>query len=292
MKVKCQYCGYTYEMEEDKCPGCGAPNESSVAGTHIVKDPVTIEELQEWYQKRGLPPEDVTRFFIGKDYKGAKAFGIYRDTATGNVVVYKNKADGSRAVRYNGPDEAVAVREILLKLKETISQQKSANRNRQNQGNTGRSGGSYDGSSGRSRKKTKKGFHFSDVIGLSLFLFVMAGIFAMSKSPSRGYYTYHDNTYYNLSDNWYMYDAETNDWYRTEEPFESGENWKDYYDTSYKSESYDQYRFEDTEFYSDWEAQQSSHDSDDNDYDSDDDDYDWDSGDSWDSDAGDWDSDW
>ena len=291
MKVKCQYCGYTYEMEEDKCPGCGAPNESSVAGTHIVKDPVTIEELQEWYQKRGLPPEDVTRFFIGKDYKGAKAFGIYRDTATGNVVVYKNKADGSRAVRYNGPDEAVAVREILLKLKETISQQKSANRNRQNQGNTGRSGGSYDGSSGRSRKKSKKGFHFSDVIGLSLFLFVMAGIFAMSKSPSRGYYTYHDNTYYNLSDNWYMYDAETNDWYRTEEPFESGENWKDYYDTSYKSESYDQYRFEDTEFYSDWEAQQSSHDSD-NDYDSDDDDYDWDSGDSWDSDAGDWDSDW
>ncbi|MBQ3786651.1 MAG: hypothetical protein II799_05200 [Lachnospiraceae bacterium] len=292
MKVKCQYCGYTYEMEEDKCPGCGAPNESSVAGTHIVKDPVTIEELQEWYQKRGLPPEDVTRFFIGKDYKGAKAFGIYRDTATGNVVVYKNKADGSRAVRYNGPDEAVAVREILLKLKETISQQKSANRNRQNQGNTGRSGGSYDGSSGRSRKKSKKGFHFSDVIGLSLFLFVMAGIFAMSKSPSRGYYTYHDNTYYKLSDNWYMYDAEANDWYRTDEPFESGENWKDYYDTSYKSESYDQYRFEDTEFYSDWEAQQSSHDSDDNDYDSDDDDYDWDSGDSWDSDAGDWDSDW
>ncbi len=291
MKVKCQYCGYTYEMEEDKCPGCGAPNESSVAGTHIVKDPVTIEELQEWYQKRGLPPEDVTRFFIGKDYKGAKAFGIYRDTATGNVVVYKNKADGSRAVRYNGPDEAVAVREILLKLKETISQQKSANRNRQNQGNTGRSGGSYNGSSGRSRKKSKKSFHFLDVIGLGLFLFVMAGIFAMSKSPSRGYYTYHDNTYYNLSDNWYMYDAETNDWYRTEEPFESGENWKDYYDTSYKSESYDQYRFEDTEFYSDWEAQQSSHDSD-NDYDSDDDDYDWDSGDSWDSDGGDWDSDW
>jgi len=287
MKVKCQYCGYTYEMEEDKCPGCGAPNESSVAGTHIVKDPVTIEELQEWYQKRGLPPEDVTRFFIGKDYKGAKAFGIYRDTATGNVVVYKNKADGSRAVRYNGPDEAVAVREILVKLKETISQQKSANRNRQDHGNTGRSGES----SGRNRKRSKKGFHFSDAIGLGLFLFVLAGIFAMSQSPVKGYYKYHDNTYYNLDDNWYMYDAGANDWYRTEEPFEDGDKWKDYYDISSKPESYE-YRFEDTEFYTDWEEQQSSHDSDDNDYDSDDDDYDWDSGDSWDSDGGDWDSDW
>ncbi len=280
MKVKCQYCGYTYEMEEDKCPGCGAPNESSVAGTHIVKDPVTIEELKEWYQKRGLPPEDVTRFFIGKDYKGAKAFGIYRDPGSGNVVVYKNKADGSRAVRYNGPDEAVAVREILVKLKETINLQKSNNRSKQSSARP----------SGGKGKKGKKVRDTSMAVGISIFAFVLACLIAVSDSPYRGYYRYHDNTYYNLDSSWYMYDPALNDWTGTQDPFEDGDKWKDYYDSSYSPSEYNQYSFEDTEFYSDWEERKAEERNNDND--SDDSDYDWDSGDSWDSDAGDWDSDW
>ncbi len=34
------------------------------------------------------------------------------------MIVYKNKADGSRSIRYRGPDEAYAVRALYEKLLE------------------------------------------------------------------------------------------------------------------------------------------------------------------------------
>ena len=40
-------------------------------------------------------------------------------------IVYKNKADGTRAVRYKGTDEAYAVNELYLKLKDEILNQKA-----------------------------------------------------------------------------------------------------------------------------------------------------------------------
>ena len=79
-----------------------------------------IEELKQWYEDRKIPPERVTRFFIGSNYKGAKAFGIYKDEVTDKCVVYKNKADGSRSIRYEGMDEAYAVNELYKKLKSEI----------------------------------------------------------------------------------------------------------------------------------------------------------------------------
>ena len=56
------------------------------------------------------------RFFVGEDFKEPKAFGIYQDGD--DFVVYKNKANGQRAVRYRGPDEAYAVSELFQKLLE------------------------------------------------------------------------------------------------------------------------------------------------------------------------------
>ena len=64
------------------------------------------------------------RFFIGVDYKKPKAFGIYQD-GDGNFVVYKNKADGSRAIRYKGTDEAYAVHELYLKMQSEVQKQKT-----------------------------------------------------------------------------------------------------------------------------------------------------------------------
>ncbi len=81
-------------------------------GTRI---PQTIEELKAFCAEKGMPLEKM-RFFIGENIQEPKAFGIYRDE-NDRFVVYKNKADGSRAVRYSGPDEAYAVRELYLKLK-------------------------------------------------------------------------------------------------------------------------------------------------------------------------------
>ena len=88
MKIKCDYCGNTYEDTASQCPNCGAPNPSH----QNSNNPKTIEELKIWYRDRNLPAPEVTRFFIGVDYKEPKAFGIFKD-ANGEFVVYKNKAD-------------------------------------------------------------------------------------------------------------------------------------------------------------------------------------------------------
>ncbi len=89
-------------------------------------NPITIEELQEWYKARNLPPYETTRFFIGIDHKGPRAFGIYKDD-NGDFIVYKNKENGQRAIRYQGSDEEYAVNELYQKLKEEIIHQKAVN---------------------------------------------------------------------------------------------------------------------------------------------------------------------
>lgn len=128
MKMKCEYCGGWLQDSDTTCPHCGGTNNN--LNRFTVTTPKTIDELKQWYKERNLPPSEITRFFIGEDYKGAKAFGIYRDSNSGNFVVYKNKADGSRAIRYEGDDEAYAVNEIYLKLKSEILNQKSYTTNR------------------------------------------------------------------------------------------------------------------------------------------------------------------
>lgn len=121
MEIKCEYCGSMIPETVEQCPYCGASNNSikrTADGT-----PKTIAELAKWYEDRHLPPYEITRFFIGIDYRQPRAFGIYQD---GNeFIVYKNKADGTRAVRYKGTDEAYAVNELYLKLKDEILNQKA-----------------------------------------------------------------------------------------------------------------------------------------------------------------------
>ena len=85
-KVKCEYCdGYVQDTEE-RCPTCGAVNENHKRTADDT--PKTIKELQDWYKSKNLPPEEVTRFFIGKDIKEPNAFGVYEEY--GNFIVYKN----------------------------------------------------------------------------------------------------------------------------------------------------------------------------------------------------------
>ncbi len=84
------------------------------------KKPATIEELKAFCEEKQMPLEKM-RFFIGEDYSGPKAYGIYR-ADDGDFVVYKNKSDGSRAVRYKGPHEDIAVNELYEKLKAETEQ--------------------------------------------------------------------------------------------------------------------------------------------------------------------------
>ena len=114
MQRKCVQCGAFYDAAEPVCPSCGAK--------YSTEGPQTIEELKAWCEARNLTPER-TRFFVGENYKKPKAFGIYQDSK-GDFIVYKNKANGQRAVRYSGPDEAFAVSELYARLLEEIDNQR------------------------------------------------------------------------------------------------------------------------------------------------------------------------
>ena len=147
--------------------------------------PRTIEELRAWYAARKLPPEEVTRFFIGKDVKEPRAFGIYRDGDC--FVVYKNKDDGSRAVRYHGPDEAYAVNELYMRLKQEIAGQKGRN--------------------GERREVNKKKERLNMIVGLSIFVAVTIAVMILNfLGPDDGYYNYHDHWYYYGASTWYVYE--------------------------------------------------------------------------------------
>ena len=83
---------------------------------HLIgRKPKTIDELKEYCERKGFTSEK-TRFFIGENYKGPRAFGIYKDETSGEFIVYKNRVDGTRAIRYRGSDEAFAVGELYDKL--------------------------------------------------------------------------------------------------------------------------------------------------------------------------------
>ncbi len=217
MKIKCEYCDSMFDDTLEKCPSCGAPNKNVRRSTS--DQPTTIEGLKEWYASKGLPPEDVTRFFIGKDYRGAKAFGIYKDESTGNFIVYKNKADGSRAVRYEGTDEAYAVNELHTRLKQEILEQKSHNISK------GSAPASYNRGGGRRRKKKSC---LSSILGFIIPLILCIGVFKFlvdSETPAKsGYYMYNDEAYYqdklfyhygSDGNGWAVYDDEIGDWKKT-----------------------------------------------------------------------------
>lgn len=217
--------------------------------------PRTIEELQAWYIARGLPPEDVTRFFIGKNVTEPRAFGIYRE---GDLfVVYKNKEDGSRAERYHGPDEGYAVNELYTKLRQEIAQQKGANVARTN-----------------AERRRDRLYSFIGILIVLLIVGVGTWLLIVFEKdrPNRGYYYYHDDWYYSDSDSWYIYEDE---WV----PYVAGEELTEHSDEYYLGASYEkQYGVEDftlTEYYS-----------------TTDNDSDWSDSDSWDSDSTDWSSDW
>ena len=108
----CDHCGKPIPDDATVCLHCGAEQQEDIRLSRI---PETIGELRAFCDAHHMPLERM-RFFIGEDCHGARAFGIYKD-GVGNCVVYKNKSDGSRAIRYKGMDEKRAVRELYEKLK-------------------------------------------------------------------------------------------------------------------------------------------------------------------------------
>ena len=296
MKIKCDYCGNTYEDTQAKCPYCAGPNPSH----QNTGNPRTIEELKEWYKARNLPDPEVTRFFIGENYRKPKAFGIYKNS-DGEFVVYKNKADGTRAIRYQGKDEEYAVNELLQRLKDEIVHQKNLN----SMNRSGVSGGSHGaprpGGYGTIMSREEKARRRDETKSLrvlgTIWLIAMAMIICAALFHGRhiGYYQYNDTVYYNDNTSWYYYDDYS--WRRVQTtdpaPDVIKQNYDDYYlsgrwnstidSSDWNNSIYSRSSSSGTRSGSDsgWTSSWSS-----------DSDYDWGGGDSWDSGGTDWGSDW
>lgn len=265
MKVKCDYCENYFDDELSNCPFCGGTNNHIRRGSDDV--PKTIEELKEFCTKNNIPAENL-KFHIGEDFKGPKAFGIYVNN-NGDFVVYKNKVDGSRAIRYEGKDEAYAVNELYLKLKEIIIISKKEKKD----------GIQHIESNDELDKKKQWKNCFTTIgkiyLGIFSFLFIIVFIFLLL-SPKNGYYEYDDQILYYQNSIWYTWDDYDSSWHPDYnlDIKPSGDNFKgeDYltYDVGDFSDS-SWYNYSSSNWDSDW-------DSFDNDYDFD---YDYDWGSDW-----------
>lgn len=271
MKIKCDYCGNYIEESSESCEHCGAPNAQYKRTANA--QPETIQQLKDWYVAHNLPDENVTRFFIGKDYKGARAFGIYQDI-NGDFVVYKNKSDGSRAERYRGDDEAFAVNELYQKLRLEIANQKAR--------------GGKPSSSSKLDQTMKR---LNKAVGISFVIFFGVALISvffvnMKDKHKDGYYQYEDQYYYYYDRNFYYYNDTYDDWEKYSGEF--AEDVEEYYVDDDVPEYVDNFKDSETyeKAYQEYLERQSY----------DDDDWDsgstWDSSDSWDSGGTDWDSDW
>ena len=279
MKTKCSFCGSFISDTDEICPNCGAVNENLMRSADGI--PKTIEELKAFSDKHNLPLKDM-RFFLGEDFKEPKAFGIYKDD-DGNFVVYKNKADGSRAVRYQGKDEAYAVNEIYQKMRSEIRMRKQQ---KPSENDPDVKVGAQRAKQAALKKKRKIADFFS--IFLVIFLLVLYVVLSCVKSPGKGYYNYDDTYYYYDSSSLYYYDDYNNQWEKTYSiDDELSKNYKDYSSGSDYSTDFGIDNFNNSQYYLDHNNSNSYwNDS------WDDDDWDWDSNDSWDYNDSDWDSDW
>ena len=213
-KFLCDYCKEWIETTEENCPNCGAPNKNYA---RVAKGtPKTIEELKSWYIARNLPPEETTRFFIGKNISEPRAFGIYEEN--GIFTVYKNKSNGERAIRYEGEDEAYAVKELYLRLKEEILNQKNINQRKRSSG-----GSSY--SSSRNRRKKNK---LSSLIVSLITIVFLTGVIGIpfsiymiedAKEAKNDYYFDGDTLYHcefsydgGTKCEWWIYDEKDEAW--------------------------------------------------------------------------------
>lgn len=300
MLKKCEYCDSYYDDTLPECPNCGAINKN-VRRTNN-ETPHTIEELQAFFAAKHID-ENQVRFFIGKDVREPKCFGIYKNE-NGDFVVYKNKSDGTRAIRYEGTDEAYAVNELFMRLENEFINQHS----QQYGAPFSQYGGYYD----QLHNNQQGGYNQNTNYTQNSNTYVPQGWHNVNEQNSHWNYRTGTNNYYNQG-NWNggagdpggrgpgRYHRKNPFWkfliilyiltiilggisaltdhYSGSSSSTSDSNYHstyEYNDSTYDDNSYDSYDSYDSD--SSWDSDWGS-------------DSDWDSSD-WDSDSTDWDSDW
>ena len=251
----------------------------------------SIQEILDLAEAYHMPLEKM-RFFIGQDIREPKAYGIYQ-MQDGRWIVYKNKSDGTRAVRYAGNSEAEASRIIFEKLSDEIAARKKDAawwEHQEQMASDGEYAYEYE-----KEIASRKGFDLREIkntparkisrvytaslIGLAGMAFI-AGSFIkdLRSGPSlqNGYYknpdgdvmVYCNDQWYAYDDGWYPAQVSDTDAYEYEGSYYNDESWSE--------------DFTDTSYYETWSSDYDQSDHDDYDYDYDD----WDTGDT------DWDTDW
>jgi len=275
MKCNCEYCGSELDTTQEECPNCGAKNPNfarTVKGT-----PKTIEELKIYCESKHLKL-DKMHIHIGEDFKEPKAFGIYKNEKNGHFVVYKNKANGQRAIRYDGTDEAYAVNELYMKIKDLLMEAKTAT-----------SGKKAPSSGTRGNVKPVQSTGAKILCWLILILLAAGMIYlaieGIINKRYNGYYEHRGTTYYRHDSYWYEYDEDTESWYSCDDMSSKIDRDEDFIGRDYDNDvEAEEFPIED--YSGDWAS--------DDDWDSD-----YDSGGGWDDSyddydfgGGDWDSDW
>lgn len=270
----CEYCNAEIDTEERVCPFCGAQlpdlqeyDAIPESAEEIITEPKTIEELQKYALQKGMPLVRM-RFFIGVDYTEPRAFGIYRDGD--RVIVYKNKDNGQRAIRYDGTDEQFAVREIFDKLLSECH-----NRGIYPDAEDGTNTGAPQRSTGGKGETKNKIIGFG-IVAFALGFILITTIGSARKHKDDGYYRYGNEYYYRYGNSWSVYDYYYDDWVETSyfpEDSYSSYSIGEYYDDSWAVSD-----FQSSDVWDDWNSDSS---------------YDYSSSyDSWDSGGTDWGSDW
>ena len=230
--------------------------------------PKTIDELKLWYFNNNLPPAETTRFFIGVNYLDPKAFGIYKEDSTGNFIVYKNKDDGSRTIRYKGPDEAKAVNELYERLKAEVLSQKNNEaeeddddeEEEEEEKTTKKSSKSEESEESEETKESSNSSEYkstldepkkSSFVGIAIFAAIVIGVIMlivnMGGKPKRGYYNYDNSYYYYQSGTWYKYETS---WVKQEtKPENLDKDSKKYFVNSDYNTNYGIQNFEESIYY-------------------------------------------
>ncbi len=281
---RCPHCRALILSNEKFCSQCGAPltgaadtagaantgeqtpANAAVAGSSGWQPgtrPRTIEQLQDFCAYNEMPLERM-RFFVGEDYKEARAFGIYQEDR--RFVVYKNRSDGSRVVRYDGPDEAYAVGELYDKLLDECHRRDIW----------------PDGKPADLEKRRKSEKRRRIVIAVVVVLLVgtLGYIFYRIGAKMHaydGYYRFESpGIYYCYGDDWYY--SDDSDWVRTDDvPYDNYDDRADYYIGDTYDSSWGYSDFEQSQA---WAQIQEESRTSSSDYSS------------WDSNDTDWDSDW
>lgn len=283
--VRCPNCGAENAADAKFCAFCGEPMPEQPAAEDkpiLTEDPMaaqgavpkTINDLKAWTMARRMPLERM-RFFIGEDYRRPKAFGIFEDRPD-HFTVYKNKADGSRAVRYSGPDEAYAVKEIYQKLLSEchargIHPERAGGSDAGSNAETEKMERAFSsGSRSRGRKTGGRATAIFLILAVAVIIAIL--IFSAVDHSHDGYYKRRNGSvYYRYGSDYYAYSDTVNDWISTVfysdadeflgggysgsygvSDFRSSDKWDEINKSGDYDSDYDDWDFGDTDWDSDW----------------------------------------